>query len=127
MAPMIDMVFLLLIFFMVASQLVTMEKVKVEMPVAESAKVPEQEKGRQIISIRPGVEDGTSEILMNLKLVTTEEIRRVIEKEVAQNPDLSIYLRADRRLDFKHVREVMDACAQAGVVDIIFGTYESEG
>ena len=49
MAPMIDMVFLLLIFFMVASVVTELEKVEVEIPEAKYAKVPEEVKGRMML------------------------------------------------------------------------------
>ena len=42
MAPMIDMVFLLLIFFMVASHMEKLDRTPVELAVADQAKIPEQ-------------------------------------------------------------------------------------
>ena len=51
MAPMIDLVFLLLIFFMVASVVTELEKVEVEIPESNYAKVPEDTKGRMMLSV----------------------------------------------------------------------------
>ena len=51
MAPMIDLVFLLLIFFMVASVVTELEKVEVAIPESEYAKVPEDTKNRMMLSI----------------------------------------------------------------------------
>jgi biopolymer transport protein ExbD len=51
MAPMVDMVFLLLIFFMVASHLNQLEKVEIEVPQAAHAAVPEQLNDRRTITI----------------------------------------------------------------------------
>ncbi len=60
MAPMIDMVFLLLIFFMVASHLTALERIPVSLPVADKAKVPEEARDRQLITVLPDADGGAS-------------------------------------------------------------------
>ncbi len=126
MAPMIDMVFLLLIFFMVASHMSKMDRIPVELPVANKSLVPDTALGRQLITIRSL--DATGEevdILMNLNKVEVEAIRPLVEKLLAENEDAEIYLRADRYAKHKHVKDVMAACAEGGVVNVIFATFES--
>jgi biopolymer transport protein ExbD len=126
MAPMIDMVFLLLIFFMVASHMSKMDRTPVELPVADKSTVPENAKGRQLITIRS--QDATGEkvdILMNLKSVELEEIAPIVEKLLAEDENAEVYLRADRYAKHKHVKEVMAACAKGGVANVIFATFES--
>lgn len=126
MAPMIDMVFLLLIFFMVASHLTALERVPVLLPVADEAKVPEEARDRQIITILSMDDTGErAKIFMNLQEVNLEQFTAAIGKQFEADENLRVYLRADRRVKHKHVKAVMGACADAGVVDIIFGTFES--
>lgn len=126
MAPMIDMVFLLLIFFMVASQLATMERVPVELPVADKSKVPDEARDRQLITIRPAAESaGPAEIFMNLQSISLETFTAKIGDLYAANENLKVYLRADKRVKYKHIKEIMNACASVGIVDVIFGTFES--
>jgi len=132
MAPMIDMVFLLLIFFMVASHLTTLERVPVQLPVAERAKVPKETRNRQLITIRSVMPDGdidktgeNVEIFFGMHKKTIEEIEPLLAKMYEENEDLQVYLRADRYVKHKHVKAIMNACAQAGISDIIFGTFES--
>ena len=126
MAPMIDMVFLLLIFFMVASQLASMERIKVNLPVADQSKVPEEARDRQLVTIRSTDETGENvDIFMNLVVVDLDEFTEAIAQLYAADEDLRVYLRADRYVRHKHIKEVMEACAGAGIVDIIFGTFES--
>lgn len=126
MAPMIDMVFLLLIFFMVASHLSSMERVPVPLPVADKAKVPEEARDRQLVSILALDETGEEAyIFMNLKKVGLEEFGPEIIRLHEADENLQVYLRADRRVKHKHIKAVMEACAQAGIADIIFGTFES--
>jgi biopolymer transport protein ExbD len=128
MAPMIDMVFLLLIFFMVASHLTALERVPVVLPVADKAVVPKATRGRQLITIR--AEDAlkeTATIYMNLQAVDIDQFATEIKKLHDADENLQVYLRADRFVKHRFVKAVMTACAEAGVVDIIFGTFESSG
>jgi len=126
MAPMIDMVFLLLIFFMVASHLTALERIPVQLPVADKAKVPEEARDRQLITIRSVDDSGDqAEIYMNLKEIDLETFTSEIGNLYEVNEDLKVYLRADERMKHKHIKEVMQACASVGIVDIIFGTFES--
>lgn len=121
MAPMIDMVFLLLIFFMVASHLKQLESVEIEVPIAENAVVPKELSDRRVVSIKA---DGT--IYLGGAPQPLEKVKPIVEKARQQIPDLKIYLRADKRVEHKKVREVMKACADAGASEILFATYESE-
>lgn len=124
MAPMIDMVFLLLIFFMVASHLTALERIPVSLPVADKAKVPEEARDRQLITVLPK-EDGSASYYMNLQEMDIRALGAEIVRLAAADPNLRIYLRADRQVRHKYIKEVMGACAEAGIADIIFGTYES--
>ncbi|WP_372798462.1 ExbD/TolR family protein [Pontiella sp.] len=126
MAPMIDMVFLLLIFFMVASHMSKMDRTPVELPVADESKVPANARGRQLITLRS--RDNTGEevdIIMNLKPVEIDQITPYVRNLLADDPKAEIYLRADRYAKHKHVKDVMAACAEGGVVNVIFATFES--
>ena len=126
MAPMIDMVFLLLIFFMVASHMSKMDRTPVELPVADKSNVPESAKGRQLITIRSMDTTGEDvDILMNLNKVEVEQITPYIRKILTEDADAEVYLRADRYARHKHVKEVMAACAEGGVANVIFATFES--
>lgn len=126
MAPMIDMVFLLLIFFMVASHMSKMDRTPVELPVADKSTVPEGAKGRQLITIRSQDQTGEEvDVLMNLQKIEVKEIKPVIEKLLAEDENTEVYLRADRYAKHKHVKEVMAACAEGGVANVIFATFES--
>ena len=93
MAPMIDMVFLLLIFFMVASVVTELEKVEVEIPEAAYAKVPDDTKGRMMLSV-----DANNNIYSGLNPVTIEQLKALVSEELDFNPDLRVLIRADARV-----------------------------
>jgi biopolymer transport protein ExbD len=126
MAPMIDMVFLLLIFFMVASQLASLERIPVKLPVADESKVPDEALDRQLITVRPADENGEeAEIFMNLKSINLEDFTAQIGDLYTVNENLKVYLRVDKQVKYKHIKEIMNACASVGIVDVIFATFES--
>lgn len=126
MAPMIDMVFLLLIFFMVASHLTDMERVPVLLPVADKATVPKEAQNRQMVSIVADDESGEdAKIFINMQEMDLAEFSETVAHLTEQNQEVQIYLRADRRVLHKHIQSVMKSCAEAGIIDIVFGTFES--
>ena len=119
MAPMIDMVFLLLIFFMVSSTRKQMEKRPIEIPIASNAKLEQKPVHRQNITVET---DG--KVYMGLVEVDIETLTERIKKLKQRIPELKIFLRADAQVEHEEVRKVMKACAAVGASEIIFATYE---
>jgi biopolymer transport protein ExbD len=118
MSPMIDMVFLLLIFFVVASAIVD-KKVPVDVPEAYYAKVPEDETGRFLISVdREGI------IYVGQDAVTIDELKERLRPELEFNPDVRIQIRSDRLTRHEVNEEIMTACADVGATDLIFSAFE---
>ncbi|MEI6210164.1 MAG: biopolymer transporter ExbD [bacterium] len=133
--PLIDCVFLLLIFFMCAA---TMTKVdaptEVRLPVASNGaeqKDPERRGTVNIVPIggrTPGNEFSTEErpFLVFGQLVGDEGLEVAMKEHVKTEPNMRLYLRADRTVKFQLVKRAMTACAAAGVSDVIFATYEKD-
>ena len=119
MAPMIDLVFLLLIFFMVASVVTELEKVEVAIPESEYAKVPEDTKNRMMLSV-----DANNKIYAGTLPVTIEELKALIDDELNNNSELKILIRADERVEYKTCKEIMIACGEVGATDLIYATFE---
>jgi biopolymer transport protein ExbD len=136
MTPMIDMVFLLLIFFMTAA---TMSQVdltpEVELPIAPKASVPDDMRNRGTVNLLPlGSATPQGEIvseekpfLVGGRLVTDTQLTGIISERTATEPTLQVYMRVDRKTDFKYVRRGIKACADAGVFDVIFASFQSSG
>lgn len=126
MAPMIDMVFLLLIFFMVASHMIKIDKTPVELPQASSSIVPEKISDRTFITIRSSDTIGEEvEFFMNLKNTTIDDIKTKISESFLNNENTSICLRADKFVRHKHIKNIMQICAEIGVSDVIFAAFEA--
>lgn len=118
MSPMIDMVFLLLIFFIVASTIID-EKVKVEIPKAVYAKIPDDTTGRVVISVNKD-----DEIFYGPMPVTLNELEDSLLWEVERYPDVRVLIRSGKKVKYKTNEKIMMACAKVGASDLIFSAFE---
>ena len=115
---MIDMTFLLLIFFMVTQTITQQERnAPVKLPVAVSAVAPEPTE-RDVINI-----DGEGNYYIGDKMATTEEVLAHLRVKFEDFPPLQIYLRADKNTPTKKIREFVDMATDVGAIDLIFGVY----
>jgi biopolymer transport protein ExbD len=128
MSPMIDLVFLLLIFFMVASTLIDkMIDPEVRPPVAKDAAVRESlSKGRVLINI---LEDGTLRNEQKIE-VTEEEITKLVKFVDRENKRLGVetqvLIRADRDSPVEYTKKVVSAAGAGGVMNFIFSARRVE-
>jgi biopolymer transport protein ExbD len=119
-APMIDMTFLLLIFFMVTTK-ISKEQVKVDikLPTASNATIPSDLSNRDIISI-----DGDGVYYIGQRKSDKKELTAYLKERFKVTPPLRIYVRADKNTPGKQVKELMRIASEAGAVNVIFGTYQ---
>ena len=122
MAPMIDMVFLLIIFFMTASHLSASKSKTLDIPVANHGVIPKERPDRWTVNVTA---DGA--IFSGQTPVTVDELKRLVTERVKQEPDMKVYLRADKVTPHKQVKSVMSAMAEAGVGNFIFGVFSPGG
>jgi biopolymer transport protein ExbD len=119
-APMIDMTFLLLIFFMVTTK-ISKEQIKVDiaLPVASNALIPEDLSNRDIISI-----DGGGNYYIGQRPVDKDELTSYLKQRFIDYPPLKIYVRADSQTPGRKIKEFMRIASEAGAINVIFGTYQ---
>lgn len=126
MTPMIDVVFNLLIFFMLVNQMVSIERAELALPLADQAQEEsdvEASKTQLIINIH---KTGKYEIAGEMKDKDTLEpaIRNEVNavgKEKDGASKLKVLIRADRDLTFEYIRAVLSICAKYNVFQISFG------
>ncbi len=120
-APMIDMTFLLLIFFMVTTK-ISKEQIKeeVKLPVASNAIIPEDVSNRDIISI-----DAQGRYFIGQEIADKKRLAEYLKKRFENTPPLRLYIRADQKTSGKKIKEIMKMAADAGALDVIFGSYQS--
>lgn len=120
-APMIDMTFLLLIFFMVTTKISREQlKVDIRLPTAANAVIPDDVSNRDIISI-----DGNGEYWIGQRMVGKDELTEYLRQRFEDFPPLKIYVRADMETPGRKIKEFMRIAADVGAINIIFGTYQN--
>ena len=121
--PLIDVVFLLLIFFMVSTTFDRHAKLKVELPEA-SAKQTQQQQQSIVLSI-----DAKGNYFINdRQLVNTrlETLKIALQKTLADEKDVPLVLRADANTPHQAVVRAMDAASQLGLTRLSIATIESQ-
>ncbi|MCK9241183.1 biopolymer transporter ExbD [Desulfocurvus sp.] len=108
MAPLIDMIFILLIFFLVTTSFTKESGVDVDRPVAASAQTKEQ--ANVIIGI-----DKDGLVHIENRVVDVRSVRAVMERFLAEVPEGSVVIAADKASVTGVVIAVLDACRMAGV------------
>lgn len=126
MSPMIDLVFLLLIFFMVSSHLIIVQIDKNVRPAtADNAEVARTSHGRIVVNI---YEDGRVFGSNKKELATMQDISSYVDEIKILNDSVSVanrlHLRADKYTDTRNIKKVVQAAADVGVHDVIFSTYK---
>ena len=119
--PLIDVVFLLLIFFLVTSEFEDEERrLDIVLPSATSA-MPMTSKPREIVVDI----DSSGNVYVGGKLKAITELQSLLETAVADNPtSQTVVIRSDRRASFQPVVSVMDVCNRTGVSDYSVTTQE---
>lgn len=140
-APMVDVMMCLIIFFLLASSLVQSELYKVELPWAVAAKAVETSDlgSRVTISVSRAtdsddaaeyvVADWNGQEVVQRKLQPDEVEALLLSRAaraVRENQKLRCVIRADRQVMYKHVEAVLRACGLAKISDIVFSVNEGQ-
>jgi biopolymer transport protein ExbD len=111
MTPIIDMVFLLLIFFLVATTYQQSEReLAIALPEAEAAGPISTMLREIIINV-----DGQGSIIVGGQALTLEELRTLVADAVRVNPDQKVSVRGDKDITYGTIARVLDVCKAAGV------------
>lgn len=129
-APMVDVMMCLLIFFMLATKMVEQENSKIDLPLARAAKEVEKKElgNRFVINIRDAALRGGegADYLVREEPRTLAEVRDLLERERQRDPEVNCVVRADRGIAYRYVQNVMATCAQADIRNITFGALRAE-
>lgn len=119
-APLIDMVFILLIFFLVTTSFVKETGVEVNRPTAATA--VSQPKATILIGI-----DATDRIFFDNREVDVRAVRANVERALAENPEGAVVVVADRSSTTGTSIEVMDGARLAGATTVSLAARLPEG
>ena len=115
--PMLDVVFIMLIFFIVTASFVKESGIEVDRPSATTAVV--KERGNILIAIT-----ASGEFWIDRRAVDVRAIRANIERLHAENPQGSVVIQADKNSTTEMLIQVMDAARQAGVFNVSIAAQE---
>lgn len=124
MTPMIDVVFQLIIFFLVSSHLAKQEaQLPLPLPVAASGdKEGDQTNPRVTVNV---LADG--QLSLAGKHVSVRELQQRLHTRLAESgADLEVRIRSDRAVAYQHVEPILLACARAGIWNVAFAVYRPE-
>ena len=123
MTPLIDVVFLLLIFFMVSTTFDRQSQLKVDLPQASAT----PEEAEEPVVIEVVVDSKGHFYLDNKELVThdVETLKRALKKTAGGRTDVPVRVTSDRQAPFQAIVTVMDAAGQLGMSRLSFLTRSS--
>ena len=121
-APMIDVVFLLLIFFIVLWNYARFEtEIDISVPAASAGENPERTIGEIVVNVKK--EGGIIiEGIERTELETLEMFKSI----VAAYPEQAQILRGDKEASFDHIVKVLNLCKEANIWNISFATSQPE-
>ena len=120
-APMVDITWIMIIFFMVTNEIVENEyEVPLELPVASAAVVPKESAGRVIINV-----DAAGQYFIGSEQTDLAGLTAHLKRRLIEHPPLKVYLRADANTPASKTKEFYRACAEAGAVEVVLGTFNT--
>jgi biopolymer transport protein ExbD len=122
MTPMIDVTFLLIIFFLVSSHLAQQEtQLELDLPVAASGQEAAAEsRPRVSVNVLPNGQI----MLGNAETGPAELTERLDFERNRSGNDLEVRIRSDRSVPYGRVEPVLVACADAGIWNVTFAVYK---
>ncbi|HOK90684.1 MAG TPA: biopolymer transporter ExbD [Candidatus Hydrogenedentes bacterium] len=121
-APLIDIVFLTLVFFMVITVYANLEsEVDITLPTADSATASERTQGEIFINIK---ENG--DIVVNERRMTLEELQEVLNRVARYFPGGAVIIRGDAAAHLGVAIAVLDCCRKADIQNVSFAALTPE-
>jgi biopolymer transport protein ExbD len=121
--PLIDVVFLLLIFFMVSTSFTRETQIKLDLPKADVEALKTEQQSLEISIDKEGRFFVNGKGLVNASI---ETLKRAIEPILNENKDVSVVISADANTPYQSVVTAMDATSQLGVTNLKMATQREQ-
>jgi biopolymer transport protein ExbD len=122
-APLIDIVFLTLVFFMTTAVFTSLESdLDIQLPTADSASDIERSRGEIYINLKS---DGS--IVLNDRELTVPELQDVLYRVAENAPGASIIIRGDRLAALEGAIAILNCCRNADIQDVSFAALAGSG
>jgi biopolymer transport protein ExbD len=116
-APMIDIVFLLIIFFMVSSRFTERDEnerdAAIQVPKVGAMPATAETAAKRIVNVF-----GDGQIKLDGESVSLDELGRRLRETKAQNPRAAVVVRGDHKTMYQSVADVISVCRTAGIQDV---------
>lgn len=120
---MIDVVFQLIIFFLVSNHLAKQEALlPLPLPTAGTGQMSAARSSRAVVNV---LADGRLQI--HGREVSAARLEDLLAEMQAERGPLEVRIRADRRVVYRHIQPVLRACWRAGVQEVTFSVYRNRG
>ncbi len=122
-APLIDIVFLLLIFFLVATTFYEEEK-DITIKLAEATEGKDRTSATKILVVnvkKSGV------MVVNQRVTTLSQLEDLLKAARKQAKNVSVVVRCDRHAHHKHFVRVLNVCEKMGVTGVSVATFQTDG
>lgn len=121
-APMVDILLVLLCFFVITWSMARKEnELDVRVPAAQAAQESNPVVNQTVLNVKA---DGT--IIWDRKQISRENLQEKLKSLAALYPDYAIILRGDVKTNYEHIVQVLDTCRQAGIWNVAFATSKTE-
>jgi biopolymer transport protein ExbD len=127
-APMIDILLVLLVFFMsISSTEVLQSNKEITLPVAKEAKEAKDNPGQVIINVTYApINDSTAIEVDQKDYAAPADIVPLLKSKVAGNPLMRVLIRADREVRFEFIRKILVAVGESGVGNVTFSVVDKD-
>jgi len=126
-APMIDILLVLLVFFMsISTTEVLQSTAGIDLPVAADAKDAKANPGQVIVNIAYNQMNNATVITIQEMELGPTELVQLLQDNVARNPLIRVLIRADRNVRYEFLRRVLESVGSAGVGNVTFSVVDKE-
>lgn len=127
-APMIDILLVLLVFFMSISSTEVLQSNKdIRLPVAKDAKDAKENPGQIIVNLAVNPMGNTVGIIVNeVAYPSPGDLIPVLQNHIQKNPMVRVLIRADRDVRYATMKSMLEAVGKAGIANVTFSVVDKE-
>lgn len=127
-APMIDILLVLLVFFMsISSTEVLQSNREIRLPVAKDAKDAKENPGQIIVNLAYNAINNTVAITVNEKnYASPSDLIPVLQTHIQRSPLARVLIRADKDVRYSVTKSLLEAVGQAGIANVTFSVVDKE-
>jgi biopolymer transport protein ExbD len=123
MAPMIDMVFLLIVFFMTVGTMIRDARPPLDLAESAAAARPADGVAREIVTLLPGAAASPPQLFIGARPVTREALATALASAYTGDPHTVLNLRLAHDAQFRDLQPLLELGGAAGAADIVLAAF----